>query len=64
MGSAVDVSFWTVPCPCCAEGVGKVQRFEDVLQQCARERDRGRVAVLQSGRKLVIHKNIQRFVVS
>lgn len=55
---AAGCGLWTLPCACCAGGVGKVQRFEDVLQQCACERDRGRVAVLQTGRKLVIHKNI------
>lgn len=59
--------FWLlefVPCACCAGGVVKVQRFKDVLQQCACHRNRGSVAVLQTRRKSVIHKNIQRPVVS
>lgn len=41
-----------------------MQRFEDVLQQCACHRDRGSVTVLQTGGEPVIHKNIQRPVVS
>lgn len=41
-----------------------MQRFEDVLQQCACKGDSGSVAVLQTGREPVIHKNIQRPVVS
>lgn len=41
-----------------------MQRFEDVLQQCACKRDRRSITVLQTGRESVIYKNIQRFVVS
>lgn len=29
------MDFRAIPCACCAGGVGKVQRFQDVLQQCA-----------------------------
>lgn len=53
-----------VPCACCAGGVSKVQRFEDVLQQCACQRNRGSIAVLQTGGQSVIYKTIQRLVVS
>lgn len=62
--SKLVIFAFAVPCAYCAGGVGKVQRFEDVLQQCACQRDRGSIAVLQTGRKSVIHENIQRPVVS
>lgn len=41
-----------------------MQRFKDVLQQCACQRDRRSIAVLQTGRESVIHKNILRPVIS
>lgn len=41
-----------------------MQGFEDVLQQCACQRDRGCVAVLQTGGEPVIYKNVQRPIVS
>lgn len=41
-----------------------MQRFKDVLQQCACHRNRRGIAVLQTGRESVIHKNIQRSVIS
>lgn len=56
-GPYLKLSFYSsaVPCARCAGGVGKVQGFEDVLQQCACQRDRGSITVLQTGREPVIH---------
>lgn len=41
-----------------------MQRFENVLQQCACQGDSWSAAVFQTGREPVIHHDVQRPVVS